>query len=152
MKKVYILILLVFIFNIALPANAAIDPIWKECLQRGYKSEYKNCVFPDGSKCLVGEFNAGTCGAEFMTDYECIKEGSPVWDRDKCCEGLTPYSNPRAIGHPNCMEISLSDWLEYQLYRWGITFSIVVIFIFIFILIIVIIYSIIHLIKKKRNK
>jgi hypothetical protein len=70
---------------------AAINPIYKECMQRGYNVSGEYCVFPDSSQCLLEDFNGGKCGQKWMTDDYCIPEGSYVWDADKCCEGLVAY-------------------------------------------------------------
>lgn len=83
----------------------------KECLQRGYDVSYNQkenktyCIFPDGEKCLLEEYNDGVCGSEYKIENYCIKEGDPVWDKNKCCNGLEPYIPVGVIGQSTCQPI-----------------------------------------------
>lgn len=85
--------------------SAAMNPEYKECIQRGYSVMQNNCVFPDGTECLISEFNEGLCGSEYKTEDYCVKEGVSVWDRDKCCPGLVPYLPSGMIGQATCQPI-----------------------------------------------
>lgn len=81
---------------------AAIDPKYKECMQRGYGVQGDSCKFPDGSLCALTDFNAGNCGSEWLTMDYCVEEGEYVWDEDRCCEGLAPYLPQNANGQATC--------------------------------------------------
>ena len=119
---------LAFVLLIALASavSAAMNPAFKECMQRGYKIESYNsystahaegqyCVFPDGSECLLEEFNSGRCGATFMTNDYCVKEGQFVWDRDRCCSGTIAYLKPYHAGQSMCIKISIPERVYNQL-------------------------------------
>lgn len=82
--------------------HAAIDPIYKECLQRGYELQDGECVFPNGSGCSLEEFNDKQCGVEFLTEKYCVEEGEYVWDADRCCSGLKPYLARGVVGQQTC--------------------------------------------------
>ena len=83
-------------------ANSAIDPVYKECSQRGYQIKGNYCVFPDSTQCLLEEFNNGKCGQEWMTEDYCIPEGKYVWDSGRCCEGLVAYLPKGMAGQASC--------------------------------------------------
>lgn len=103
MKPAFLLCLaLLFITK----AFGSIDPVYKECMQRGYYVEGNYCTFPDSSRCLLTEFNAGRCGQQFMTVDYCVKEGEYIWDRDRCCEGLEPYSSIDSDKQATCRSSS----------------------------------------------
>lgn len=87
---------------IPLLSNGAINPLYKECMQRGYTVSGDSCAFPDGSQCLLEDFNSGNCGQEWMTSDYCIPEGKYVWDADKCCEGLVAYLPDGVSGQATC--------------------------------------------------
>lgn len=89
MKRLCLLLLLLMPF--ALSLSAAIDPIYKECMQRGYSVDGDYCVFPDESRCLLDSFNEGVCGSKWLTDDYCVEEGEQVWDANRCCDGFIPY-------------------------------------------------------------
>ena len=91
-------------FSVLVPflTEAAIDPVYKECSQRGYQLEGNYCVFPDSTKCLLEEFNNGKCGQKWMTDDYCIPQGQYVWDKGKCCEGLVAYLPEGMAGQASC--------------------------------------------------
>lgn len=123
MKKILISsIVIALLAAMPMSTSAMMSPENKECMQRGYEVNYiqeeneKYCVFPDGEKCLLGEFNSGICGDKYKVEDYCIKEGDPVWDEDKCCEGLSPYSVPGIMGHPTCEKNSkkFSNLLNWQ--------------------------------------
>ena len=107
MRLFWILMLAVLI---ASPAGA-MDVRFKECLQRGYTTksdpatDIKYCIFPDGSKCPLEEFNRGECGHEFLTDDYCIAKGNYVWDEGMCCEGTEPQLREGGL-QSRCMEVS----------------------------------------------
>lgn len=86
----------------ASPALAAINPVYKECSQRGYAISGGECIFPDGTSCPLEEFNSGTCGSAFKTQDYCVRQGQHVWDSDKCCEGLRPYLPEGVAGQATC--------------------------------------------------
>lgn len=69
-------------------AGAQVSEGHRECAQRGYEVVGSECVFPDGTRCALAAFAAGSCGAEFKTEDYCVEEGKQVWDEDKCCKGL----------------------------------------------------------------
>jgi len=101
-SKKSFLFLFLLSFLTSFLANAAINPVYKECSQRGYQIDGKYCVFPDSTKCLLEEFNNGKCGEKWMTDDYCIPEGNYVWDADKCCEGLVAYLPDGMAGQASC--------------------------------------------------
>jgi hypothetical protein len=106
-------IILTITILIILSSNifSAMDPRLKECVQRGYEieveSEKRYCIFPDENKCLLDEFNNGSCGIEYKTNDYCVKEGEFVWDEDKCCKGTQAYLPPNFAGQTRCIKISL---------------------------------------------
>ena len=87
---------------LAFNATAAINPVYKECSQRGYQIEGDYCLFPDSTKCLLDDFNNGKCGEKWMTDDYCIPEGRYVWDSGRCCEGLIAYLPDGMAGQASC--------------------------------------------------
>ena len=99
---IWIFLGLLFIPNL----TATINPVYKECSQRGYQIEGNYCVFPDSTKCLLEEFNSGECGKKWMTDDYCIPEGRYVWDSDRCCEGLVAYLPKGMAGQASCVKKS----------------------------------------------
>ncbi len=60
-------------------------------------------IFPDSTICLIDDFNAGSCGQQWMTTDYCIPEGGAVWDEDKCCEGLEAYLPEGMAGQAICV-------------------------------------------------
>ncbi len=93
-------------------ASAAIDPVYKEAMQRGYPIEGDSVVLPDGSKCLLEDFNNQLCGKEFFDKDYCVEEGSYVWDNDACCEGLVPYLPMGVDGQATCVKKGKVDFSE----------------------------------------
>lgn len=81
---------IVFLFFPAV-SFAGIDPIQKECLQRGYQVSGEICVFPNGTSCLLEKFNDKSCGLEFRKEAYCVPKGGYVWDEKKCCPGLKSF-------------------------------------------------------------
>ena len=100
-KKIFFLGIGLFLLIPSL-SFGAIDPVYKECSQRGYQLDGKYCVFPDSTKCLLEDFNNGKCGQEWMTDDYCIPEGRYVWDSGRCCEGLVAYLPDGMAGQATC--------------------------------------------------
>ena len=98
--------ILLFCFSIVafIPgiSYTAINPVYKECMQRGYEVKGDYCVFPDSSQCLLTEFNDGQCGQKWMTEDYCIPQGRYVWDEDKCCEGLVAFLPKNVAGQATC--------------------------------------------------
>lgn len=147
MKKELFIFGLVFMLLVIPNVLAMMSTQNKECLQRGYDivSGYFlineghedillnsdiYCLFPDGDYCLNSAFNNGSCGAEFMTENYCIKQGYPVWDSDKCCEGLKSYLPPMIIGHPSCQPFSvrfIGNLIGNPIYWFGIIVFLVLI-------------------------
>ena len=101
-SKNFILLCVAIVLLIPGLSKAAINPLYKECMQRGYNVSGDSCVFPDGSQCLLEDFNSGTCGQEWMTNDYCIPEGKYVWDEEKCCEGLVAYLPEGVSGQATC--------------------------------------------------
>lgn len=132
MKKILITIIVLIAFSTIV--NAAMDPRLKECIQRGYETTYDSeiqyCIFPDGNRCPLEDFNNGLCGLEYKIENYCVKEGLPVWDKDKCCEGTEAYLPPDVMGQPTCRDISLSQKISgqflYLLYRPIFSISVIV--------------------------
>ncbi len=96
MKKIKLMVFLgalLLLFTLPSQIEALQDPALANCVERGYMVEKASsgsqyCVFPNGSKCLLNQFNQGECGQEFMTPLDCIHEG-PIWSNGvKCCKGL----------------------------------------------------------------
>lgn len=108
MNKIILLLASLFLLTIS-TASASMDPFFMECMQRGYESEGippdNYCVFPDGSRCPMLQFNNGTCGKEFKIEDYCVKEGDFVWDKDKCCLGMEPYLKCGYTGQQTCRKI-----------------------------------------------
>jgi hypothetical protein len=83
----------------------AIDPRYKEVMQRGYEFVDGDSVrFPDGSVCHLDDFNEGTCGIQWMTNDYCVPQGAYVWD-GPCCDGLMPYLPEGMAGQATCQPI-----------------------------------------------
>lgn len=123
MKK-FTISLLSFLVFIPIFVLAAMPPSDKECVQRGYEMNVGDnipyipyCVFPDGSKCPIEDFNKGICGAEFKIEDYCVKKGVPVWDKDKCCSGLRPDLSWGKIGQATCQPIFK---IIYNPYFWPV--------------------------------
>lgn len=141
MKKIILIINLILLLpSVAL---AALDPQFKECLQRGYQQTYgadeiSYCVFPDGNKCALVDFNNGLCGTRYKNENYCVTEGRPVWDLKKCCPGTEAYLRPYHSGQPSCIQISTAekiyDQIRYNPFNWIYLTGIILIFIISFII------------------
>lgn len=101
--KIYPTLVIAMLF--VLQGMAAINPVYKECMQRGYTVSGDSCIFPDGSACDLESFNKGACGTEWLTDNYCIPEGEYVWDDEKCCEGTEAYLPEDVAGQARCVSI-----------------------------------------------
>jgi len=117
--------LLFFVFLLGQVAVAEIDPLYKECMQRGYSIDGEYCVFPDSSKCLLEQFNVNICGEEWFTDDYCVPENEPVWDAERCCDGLVAYLPDEADGQPKCMNAKIVNAVDVNF--WLVIGSIVII-------------------------
>lgn len=88
-----------------IPASAALDPILKECVQRGYEFAIRDgieyCIFPDKTECLMDEFNQGQCGNDFKTNLYCVPQGQYVWDQYACCRSLK-YTENNGLAQATC--------------------------------------------------
>ncbi len=86
-------------------AFAALDSSLKECVQRGYNFAIRDgvqyCVFPDGSECLIDEFNQNQCGDQFKTKTYCVTQGHYVWDNYMCCRNLK-YTENNGLAQATC--------------------------------------------------
>ncbi|MFK8103085.1 MAG: hypothetical protein AB8G15_11190 [Saprospiraceae bacterium] len=82
--------------------QAAINPVYKHCMQRGYAVDGDYCVFPDSTRCLLTAFNEQRCGEQWFIEDYCIPLGAYVWDADKCCEGLVAYLPEGVSGQATC--------------------------------------------------
>lgn len=118
MRRLFLFTIIIILFiNSVL---AAMPPQWKECRQRGYKIEENqerggwDCVFPNGDRCELSDFNIGTCGSEYMIEDYCIEEGNPVWDKDKCCPGTRPYLPLGIMGQAHCSSSYKSYFYPYS--------------------------------------
>lgn len=89
--------------------HAAISPLYKACMQRGYAVEGDSCRMPDGSLCHLEDFNAGRCGKAFFDEPYCIPEGRMVWEAEKCCEGLVAWLPEGVSGQMKCVPESVQD-------------------------------------------
>jgi hypothetical protein len=105
-------------------AAARIDASHKECLQRGYSVDGGNCTLPDGVVCPVGEFNEGTCGAQYKTAEYCVAQGNYVWDEDKCCDGLV--ATEEDSGDSTCKERSLLGRLIRRPLFWVVLVAVTI--------------------------
>lgn len=101
-STLWVIASLFFAFNV----SATINPLYKECSQRGYQIAGDDCVFPDSTRCALEDFNNGTCGEQWMTDDYCIPEGKHVWDAERCCEGLVAYLPEGMAGQATCQKKS----------------------------------------------
>lgn len=92
--------------------SAALNPIYKEALQRGFAVEGDSVLLPDGSKCLLEDFNNQKCGKEFFDQPYCVEEGNYVWDDNACCDGLVPYLPSGIDGQTTCQKKGKVDFSE----------------------------------------
>lgn len=121
MKKLICLFIFALLFPVA--AGAALDPVLKECMQRGYEAVNEGdlvyCRFPSGRECLIQDFNKGICAPEFKHDSYCVPEGRTVWDADKCCPGSEAYLPPNHTGQTSCVKITtfqkMIDHIRYSM-------------------------------------
>ncbi len=88
--------------------QAAINPVYKHCIQRGYVVDGDDCVFPDSTRCLLTAFNEQHCGKQWFSKDYCIPEGTYVWDTDKCCDGLVAYLPDGVAGQATCRKQSFA--------------------------------------------
>ena len=142
MKKTICLVILSLLFPYSVTFAAA-DPELKECIQRGYETEYSQdgntsyCVLPDKSKCVLEDFNNGTCGTQYKNEDYCVAEGGLVWDTNKCCADTEAYLLPYHLGQTSCVKISMIEKVYNQikynplvwLYGGGIIFIFMIFFI-----------------------
>lgn len=146
----YLILPILIIIILPNSVNAAMDPALKDCLERGYYTESDTdttyCVFPDASRCPLRDFNDGSCGREYMTEYYCVGENMPVWDKDKCCEGLEPYLKPNHIGQSHCKNINILGKISDQLKYNTNMFLRITIF-----TIVLLLGSLVYFINKKKN-
>lgn len=110
------LLLLTIIFS-PTSAHAAIDPYYKECLQRNYEvTSDENytplCQFKDGKSCPLEAFNNGECGQAYKTEDYCTEAGNVVWDEKKCCPGTQAYLERGMAGQTSCQNVAKIIVLE----------------------------------------
>ena len=91
---------------------AEVNPFYKEVLQRGFEiSPGDSVLFPDGTKCLIEDFNQKKCGQDWFNKPYCVSEGNKVWDTEVCCEGLAPYLAAGSDGQSTCQPID-NSWFS----------------------------------------
>jgi hypothetical protein len=89
--------------------HAMVDPVLIKCMERGYTIEERigtqpaQCVFPDGSSCLISDFNAGRYGDKFMSGSVCIPQGKMTVGNGQCCNGLVSTMNKDIPEAPLCL-------------------------------------------------
>lgn len=108
----FLLSLALIILANTLTATAAINPVYKEAMQRGYPIMGDSVLLPDSSKCSLDDFNSQRCGKEFFDLDYCVPEGNYVWDEDACCDGLVPYLPPGVDGQEICRKKGQVDFSE----------------------------------------
>lgn len=110
--KLLIFLLFVMLSSIS-NANAAINPIYKEAMQRGFRITKGDSVeLPDGTRCSLHDFNNKLCGKEYFDQPYCVSEGVYVWDQNACCEGLVPYLPAGVDGQAVCKARGKVDFSE----------------------------------------
>ncbi len=132
-KNLLLFCLVLFILIPSL-SKGAINPVYKECMQRGYNLSGDYCVFPDSSQCLLEDFNAGECGQKWMTDDYCIPQGNYVWDAERCCEGLVAYLPEGMAGQATCQskQASLFKKIFFDYYGGAILLTLLLALLFLY--------------------
>mgnify|MGYP001566953795 CR=1 FL=1 len=101
-----LLVCFLLIFSIT-SVSAAMDPTPAFCEHQGYtlnrSFDTAQCIFDDGKSCDFREFYQGTCGKEYLRDFQCVPLGEAVFNFDQCCEGA-PYGP--SIGQATCQPLS----------------------------------------------
>lgn len=113
---------MMFVF-LAVIVSAAMNPGRAFCEHQGYTYETSEesiyCVFNDGNKCNIHEFERETCGKEYKKDFPCRKEGEFIFSQfEECCEGLESSSSSwwnQKMSQPSCIE-KLNFF--QKLWRW----------------------------------
>lgn len=100
------------IFLSCLTVSAAINPYYKEALQRGYAIDGDYVILPDSSRCLLDDFNNQRCGKDFFDLPYCVPEGKYVWDDNACCDGLAAYLPSGVDGQATCQKKGNIDFSE----------------------------------------
>ena len=108
MKKLVLLLLLLnlsFVFG-------AMDPSRGFCEHQGFEIDegfYENgtayyfCVLDDETNCNMWDFYKGDCGADYVGEFDCVKEGESVFSEfEECCDGLKPYLPMGMLGQATC--------------------------------------------------
>ena len=122
-RSVLIGLFVTLTFSLSSPiTQATIDPLYKECLQRGFFVESEEgmygeyCIFPDNSRCSIESINSGTCDNAFLVENYCVEQGNAIWDENKCCEGLKPSLAEGVVGQATCQPIqsSLEETLSQE--------------------------------------
>jgi hypothetical protein len=103
---------------LAISAHAAIDPYYKDAIERGYKLKNDSVLFPDGSLCLYKDFLENKCGQKWKTNDYCVPEGKPVWDTTRCCEGLVSFILPASDGQTTCEKMPGNELKSRLKWLW----------------------------------
>jgi|SRR5690606_7165758 len=110
--------ILLFLLLHSLSTSAKINPKYANAYERGYDVRNDSVIFPDGSKCLIEEFNNGACGFQWMDVEFCVEQGKSVWHEQNCCEGLSAQLSPENDGQKKCVKKSKSKeshWWDFIL-------------------------------------
>lgn len=106
MRQVFTLFVAFYAFIFS--AFGAIDSLYHEVIQRGYSIIGDSVEFPDGSRCLIIDFNTGNCGEQWKTADYCVPKGGMVWEKHRCCAGLDYYLPAGTDTQATCQPVTAS--------------------------------------------
>lgn len=84
---------IIFLFVPILAVQAIPNPAPMYCTELGYQVSGGYCVFNDGQKCELWAFYNKQCGAEYIKQLACVKEGESLKPGYVCCNNLVGISN-----------------------------------------------------------